>query len=42
MYDELRRSFEIVQRNINKLTLYVKRKKSMHLRQMTPHEMFKQ
>ena len=30
MYDELRRSFETYQRNVNKLTLNVKRKKFMH------------
>ena len=42
MYDELRRSFETFQRNVNKLTLNVKRKKFMHSRQMTLHDMFKQ
>ena len=42
MYDELRRLFETFQRNINKLTLNVKRKKIMHSRQMTLHDMFKQ
>ena len=42
MYDELRRSFETFQRNVNKLTLNVKREKFMHLRQMTLHDMFKQ
>ena len=31
MYDELQRSFETFQRNINNLTLNVKRKKFMHL-----------
>ena len=41
MYDELRRLFETFQRNINKVTLYVKRKKFMHLQQMTLHDMFK-
>ena len=35
MYDELRRSFEMFQRIVNKLTLYVKRKKLMHSWQMT-------
>ena len=42
MYDELRRSLETFQRNVNKLTLNVKRKKCMHSRQMTLHDMFKQ
>ena len=42
MYDEVRRSFETFQRNINKLTLNVKHKKITHLRQMTLHDMFKE
>ena len=42
MYDELRRLFETFQPNINKLTLNVKRKKIVHLRQMTLLDMFKQ
>jgi hypothetical protein len=43
IYDELRRWFETFRRNVvNKLTLNVKREKIMHLRQMTPHNMFKQ
>ena len=35
MYDELQRSFETFQRNINKLTLNVKLKKFVHSQQMT-------
>ena len=42
MYDELRRSFELFQRNVNKLSFNVKHKKSMHSWQMTLHDMFKQ
>ena len=42
MYDELRRSFETFQQNVNKPTLNVKREKFMHSRQMTLHDMFKQ
>ena len=42
MYDELRRSFKLFHRNVNKLTLNVKRKKFMHSRQMTLYDMFKQ
>ena len=42
MYDELQRSFEMFQRNINKMALIVKRKKIMHSRKMTLHDMFKQ
>ena len=42
MYDELRRSFETFQRNINKLTFNVKHKNFMHSRQMILHDMFKQ
>ena len=42
MYGELWQSFETFPQNINKLTLYVKLKKIMHLRQMTLHDMFKQ
>ena len=42
MYDELRHSFETFQRNVNKLTLNVECKKSMHSRIITLHDMFKQ
>ena len=35
MYDELRRSFEMFQQNVNKLALNVKRKKFMHLQKIT-------
>ena len=42
IYDELRRLFEMFQRNDNKLTLNVKYKKFIHSRQMTLHDMFKQ
>jgi hypothetical protein len=42
MYDELRRSFETFQRNVNKVTLNVKRKKIMHSQQITLHDIFKQ
>jgi hypothetical protein len=42
MYDELRRSFEAFQQNVNKPTVNVKHKKFMHSQQMTMHEMFKQ
>ena len=42
MYDELRRSFETFQLNVNKLTLNVKQKKFMHSWQMMLHDMFKQ
>ena len=38
MYDELQRLFETFQQNVNKLTLNVKRKKFMHLWQMTLHD----
>ena len=41
MYDELRWLFKTFQRNIYKLTLNVKGKKFMRLRQMTLHDMFK-
>ena len=36
------RSFEMLQRNANKLTLNVKHIKFIHLLQMTLHDMFKQ
>ena len=42
MYDELQRSFETFQHNVNKLTFNVKHKKFMHLRQMTLLDIFKQ
>ena len=42
MDDELQQSFETFQRNVNKLTLNVKRKKFMHSWQITLHDMFKQ
>ena len=42
MCDELQRSFETFQRNVNKLTLNLKRKKFMHSPRMTPHDMFKE
>ena len=42
MYDELRRTFETFQQNVNKLTLNVKHKKFMHSRKMTLHDMSKQ
>ena len=41
MYDELRRSFETFQGNVNKLTLNVKLQKFIHLWQITLHDMFK-
>ncbi len=40
MYDDMRRSCETFQRNVNKLTLNVKRKKFMHSGQLTLHDMF--
>jgi hypothetical protein len=42
MYDELQRLFKAFQQNVNKLTLNSNRKKIMHLRQMTLHDMLKQ
>ena len=42
IYDQLWRSFETFQRNVNSLTLDVKQKKCLHLRQMTLHDMLKQ
>ena len=42
MYDELWRLFEKFQRTVNKLKLNVKRKKFMHLQNMTLYDMFKQ
>ena len=42
MCDELQQSFETCQRNVNKLTLNVKRKKITHSQKMTLHDMFEQ
>ena len=42
MHDELWQSFELFQRNVNKLTSNVKHKDFMHSWQMTLHDMLKQ
>jgi hypothetical protein len=42
MYDEMPRSFETFQQNVNRVTLNVKCKKIMHSRQMTLPDVFKQ
>ena len=42
MYDEMRRSFETFQQNVNRVTLNVKCKKTIHSRQMTLTDVFKQ
>ena len=41
MYDELWRSFETFQQNVERLTLNIKCKKFMCSQQMTLHDMFK-